>query len=461
MAISRAQLEQQIQNLEGGGGVEDDEFDKYASGTGVKPLDTAQLADPVQEEINSMNAALKFEPESELQPQMSFEQRFQNYKDRLNPLISGQNQRPRRNFYDMASTLGAAILSSDPTEGLYRGLGRGFAAFNQQLSKDADELRAEQRQIGLKAFEMAQADERSATDYLQRKELEILKNKNKGRKYVTWSIPEIVDGKATGNFIQRSAAETDLALQEQFRSLGGFPAKTSGTNVTVGGNTGDSAFLKDVGKGYAKAVAGWGTEAQLARTTQNQLDQAIKIQEGLGYDDVGKLASITLDARKILSELGFISGKNITDQEVLQALGTRISMGLIGQTKGAISNSEMELFLASSPGLSQTKDGFNKLVNYLSKINKMSIDFNSAYNKAVMDGEFNEAFASGNDAVIGATIGAWQSGWHERNPLFPDSAARAEAENFAKSENPTAIKFRTNYAKPSDNEAVDNVEAQY
>jgi hypothetical protein len=437
-----------------------DPFDDYTTGApGLKPLDMEQFEepDPVQNQINSMNAAL----EPQLEPQKTFEQRFTDYKDRLNPLISGQNQRPRRNFYDMASTLGAAILSSDPTEGLYRGLGRGFAAFNEQLKKDEIDLRAEQRQIGLQAFEMAMADERAASDYLRQKDLELLKQKNKGRKYVRWAIPELgADGKPTGKVVYRTAAETDLATQEQYKALGGYPAKTSG-DVIVGSNVGKSKFLPDVGTAFAKAVAGWGEEAALARSTQNTLDEAKKVQAGLKYDDVGRLASITLPAREILSDLGFIAKGKIDEQQLLQALGTRISMGLIGKTKGAISNSEMELFLSASPGLILQKDGFNKLVNYLTKINKLSIDFKSAYDDAVINGEFNEAFETGNDAVIAATIGAWQTKWHKDNSLFESPSERSEIEAISETESDVAKSFRRNYSTPSDDTNTSDVSAEY
>jgi hypothetical protein len=447
MAINRAQLEQQI------AGLSNDPMEEYGSGTGLKPLDTEQFEDPVQTQIDLLSQAI---------PKISFEQRFQDYKSRLDPLISGKNQRPRRNFYDMASTLGASILSSDPTEGLYRGLGRGFAAFNEQLKKDEMDLRAEQRQIGLKAFEMAMADERAADDYLRQKDLEILKLRNKGRKYVRWAIPEIVDGKPTGEVVYRTAAETDLATQELYKALGGYPAKTSGDVIAnLGGNTGKSKFLPDVGTAFAKAVAGWGEEAALARSTQNTIDAARKVQEGLGYDDVGRLASITLPTRALLSDLGFIGKGKIDEQELLQALGTRISMGLIGKTKGAISNSEMELFLSASPGLALQKGGFNKLVDYLTKINKLSIDFKSDYDNAVINGEFNEAFETGNDAVIAATIGAWQTKWHRDNSLFESPNERSEIESLSQKESAVAKRFRRDYSTSSDDTNTSDVSATH
>jgi len=449
-------LDAMVEGLMGVGGMAQQRVGTADAASGV----TQDKIDETRKQIaaaalarSSLNTLVGTNP-----PRESFEERFKNYKDRLNPLIFGDNKRPRRNFYDMASTLGAAILSSDPTEGLFPGLGRGFAAFNQQLKKDEAELRAEQKQIGLQAFEMAMADEKAAEDYLRKRELELIKQRNKGVKYNRWAIPELdKNGAPTGKIIYRSAPETNLALQESFRLMGGYPspAKTTGdSNVIVGGNAAKSKFLPDVGAAFARAVADWGTEATLAVSAQNTLNEAKRVQAGLEYSDVGRLASITLPARQILSDLGIISGDKIADQQLLNALGVRIAMTLIGQTKGAISDSEMQLFLSASPGLALQKDGFNRLVNYLTKINQLSIDFKSAYDNAVINGKFNEAFDTGNDAVIAATIGAWQSQWHKDNSLFETPDELSQIQGLAEEENEDAKKFRRNYAPSSDGDDV-------
>jgi hypothetical protein len=61
-----------------------------------------------------------------------------------------EKPRGERNFYDLASALGEGILASDPTAGPYSGLARGFAQFNKDSGKAADEARNIQQQIALK-----------------------------------------------------------------------------------------------------------------------------------------------------------------------------------------------------------------------------------------------------------------------------------------------------------------------
>jgi hypothetical protein len=134
-------------------------------------------------------------------------------------------------------------------------------------------------------------------------------------------------------------------------------------------------------------------------------------------------------------------------------------MGLIGQTKGAISNAEMSLFLASSPGLANTKDGYIKLIDYLNRINQKSIDFLKAYNQAIIDGEFDVVFQDGNEAKIQATVGQWQNDWHERNPLFTKEE-RIVAENLSRQEDASSVMFRKKFENATKNLFEQTVEVE-
>jgi hypothetical protein len=387
----------------------------------------------------------------------TFDERFQEYQSRLAPLFSQETRRP--NIYDLALRLSEGIAASDPTAGPYAGLARGFVAYSKDLRKQADEAKQIQQQIALKAFEMARSDEKAAEEYLQKMQLELLKQGNKGVKYVRWAIPETDEsGKETGKIIYKSAPETDVALQEKYRLAGGYPDTGGGTSVTVGGGS-SSKILETTGKNFANAISKWQEEAELARTQKNLLQTAAKISADLPEDQRGQIANLTVGARQFLSELGVWDGSNIPEQELVRSFGTRIAMGLVGQTKGAISNAEMNLFLSSSPGLAMTKGGYEKLIGYLNRINQKTLDFNDAYNQAVLNGEFDEAYETGNDAKIAAAVGAWQSRWHNDNPLFLPSEL-AEIQALADSEDAVARKFRIGLIKstsatPQRTDAVD------
>ena len=372
----------------------------------------------------------------------TYEERFAEYQKQLRPVLSGE--RRGRNFYDLAAALGQGLLTSDPTAGAFAGLGAGFALYNQQMKKQRETLQAEQRAIALKAFELAREDEKSALEFANKKEIERIKNATTKQKYTQWLIPERDEsGKETGNFIKRSAADTDLALQELYSSLGGYPA-AGGDTITVGGSVA-SEFAKTIGKKSADAVAKWEEEASLAINQKNLLDTARAIVEDIPASELGLMQDLTLPMRKLLSDLGVIERDGIKDQELVKSFGTRIAMGLIGQTKGAISNAEMSLFLASSPGLAMTKEGYQELIGYLDKINQKQIDFKKAFDQAMVDGKFDTALQSGDDAKIASAISLWQKNWHADNPLFEKGEAARLKSEYADKEDPQARKFRENY----------------
>jgi len=417
------------------------------------PIPPYRRAEDEEDPVDALNKQL-LEREEEQDEEVrtagaknkTFDERFQEYQSRLAPLFSQETRRP--NIYDLALRLSEGIAASDPTAGPYGGLARGFVAYSKDLRKQADEAKKIQQQIALKAFEMARSDEKAAEEYLQKMQLELLKQGNRAVKYVRWAIPETDEsGKETGKIIYKSAPETDVALQEKYRLAGGYPAPGGGTSVTVGG-TGSSKILETTGKNFANAIAKWQEEAELARSQKNLLQTAAKISADLPEDQRGQIANLTVGARQFLSELGVWDGSNIPEQELVRSFGTRIAMGLVGQTKGAISNAEMNLFLASSPGLAMTKGGYEKLIGYLNRINQKTLDFNDAYNQAVLNGEFDEAYETDNDAKIAAAIGAWQSRWHSANPLFLPSEL-AEIQALADGEDATARKFRTGLIKSS------------
>jgi hypothetical protein len=195
---------------------------------------------------------------------------------------------------------------------------------------------------------------------------------------------------------------------------------------------------------FAAAVSKWGEEAELARSQKNLLDTASSLSANLDADDRGRLASVTLPLREFMIDLGWADAKTVEAQQLVKSFGTRIAMGLIGQTKGAISNAEMTLFLASSPGLAMTKGGYDRLIGYLNRINQKSIDFQEAYSDAVASGSFDEAFESGNDEKIASSISRWQARWHRENPLFSDQE-KPEFQALAKEESREARLLREGF----------------
>jgi hypothetical protein len=172
MATSKAQLEQQILGLS----------EEVPASSGPQVLEVNPTTPPaapmsVQDQlaelerlIQESSSAKKNDPIIEIP---DFDESFEKYQKRLRGLY-GQTSRP--SLYDLASTVGGAMLSADPTMGAFRSAGLGMAQFGKEQAALKQRRAEEDRAIGLKAFELAKTDVDAATkmvreyDFLRAKE---------------------------------------------------------------------------------------------------------------------------------------------------------------------------------------------------------------------------------------------------------------------------------------------------
>jgi hypothetical protein len=188
------------------------------------------------------------------------------------------------------------------------------------------------------------------------------------------------------------------------------------------------------------------SENAQAGIAQNQLTSMfLYTVKKAGKDNWGKISSGTLSARKILDELGIRSDPSIDEQELALTLGTRIAMALVAQTKGAISNKEMELFIQASPSLASSYEGAIKQAAYLQRVANKNVEKAEAFNKAVDKGLFDNTETEP-DRLRKAR--QWEMRWARENPFFTEDE-RAELQEFAKKEPDVARAFREGYFSKS------------
>jgi len=141
MAISRAQMEEQLKGFENGGINDVDPF----GDTTTMPTDPtdpfALFGMPTQEKITE-------------------------YSDLLKALGRQETRTNQQKFYDLASTVGQAMLTADPRAGAFRSLGLGLAQFSENERKRRRQQEQEDRAIALKAFELAKTDEDKSASLL-------------------------------------------------------------------------------------------------------------------------------------------------------------------------------------------------------------------------------------------------------------------------------------------------------
>ena len=156
MSISRSQIPNQIDAFDEGGDVTfTDENAKELS----RLIKMANGGDSEAERLRK-------EAISELGG--DFDTNFSEYKRRLKSMFAP----PRRdmNIYDLATQLGAGLLAAPNIGGrsLAVGLSAGFQNISKASREEEERDRLQRQQIGMKAFELAQQDERTANEFLNK-----------------------------------------------------------------------------------------------------------------------------------------------------------------------------------------------------------------------------------------------------------------------------------------------------
>ena len=358
-----------------------------------------------------------------------FEKAQKKYADRFSAIIPDSR---RADLFDLASNLGAQLLSQPTGPGSFaRGLGMGFAAFNQQLEKTDREKRERDRTIGIEALKLATTDENAAKERISKYIIEEMKQANKSVKYLTFEMDELdAEGNKTGKRIQVPVPDYDRKTQEAYRNnrtkdnpLGVDRNVTvtgqAESQVTVEAPKTASYFAKAEGAAASDMINAWVKEGNNAKSQLNSIDQALIVSEKLTDENFGTIASNTLPFRKLLTELGVIDdSETIGDQELMLSLGTRFAMALVGQTKGAVSDREMELFIRASANLGQSLEGFKKQLGYLRKIADLQARFKTDFVRDAKEGKIYTSEMS--DEEVASALRAYQEDWQQQNPFLTE-----------------------------------------
>tara|TARA_R110000824_G_scaffold348706_2_gene535430 strand:- start:280 stop:1845 length:1566 start_codon:yes stop_codon:yes gene_type:complete len=415
-------MEKQIRKYQSGSEVVADE-DPFEGDINSSQIDPNDL-------MNLLNPSIAKSGSPVLSP--SFEQSFNKYSERLKPYAY---QAPKMSIYDVASDLGAAILATPATGNAFEGIGRGFSAVSNRIRQNQKDNQKLNQQVAMQAASMAMEDEKSANDYLQKYSMEMLKVANDPGDLVQIEFDELIpklDDKGlpvldetggqlmvpSGNRVRRSfrdnpknAAAINRLLEEQ----NGLKITGSGTSITVG-DSGDKEYIKSLISRQETIF----TEARAASGVVDQVNYARSVAERLGRDGYGSVQGFLVPIKNIMVGAGLgamVDESKLGDQVLMNQLGIGFAMAIVGQTKGAISNREMEMFLAASPVLTSTYDGFMKQLDYLERIaersEKYSIDFSNKLDKLE-----DEKFSASKTL---REMDKFAASWRKDNPLFDEA----------------------------------------
>ena len=412
MAIGRPQMEEQIQSFATAGAVE--KTDPFSG-----PVDLGSI-DPNTLRLMMMQAN-----------QPTYETSFEKYQQRLAPYAY---QSPRLNIYDVASELGAAILATPKTGNVYEGLGRGFGNLSARIRANREANAKANQQVALQAANLAMQDEQKAQDYLQKYSLELLKMANDPGDLITIEFDEMVPSvdeqgnpvlDADGNAIMvasgvrkqgtfRDNMTNKSVINDLLENKNGIQVKSPNTVINQG-ETGDKEYIKAMIKNEDTITE----EARSASGVIDQVKYARSVAERIGESGYGPQEAFLLPIRKILVGVGLdgmIDSSKVGDQILMNQLGIGFAMAIVGQTKGAISNREMEMFLAASPVLTSTYNGFMKQLDYLERIAKRAEDYAIAYAEEA-DRLEDSGMSKGKQK---RALDRFAATWQRSNPLFED-----------------------------------------
>jgi hypothetical protein len=364
MTIGRPQMYQNVKGYEEGGaagGIVDLETDQSLAPPPVESVSLVTPNNPVPPvpvlatDTGSIDAQTKML--MDLLGPKDYDAQRGMYEKRFSSLIPS---RRRLNFYDLASELGAAILSRPQDEGVWTGVGVGFNNFQRRLSQADLEEKKQRDAFAMKAAELAMTDEREAEKLIKSYAVEILKNQtlNKEPKLITLTYDAVgPDGKFTG---KRTTGSFDSVTQSAIiRKL--ITTQNGIKTEDLPDPLGESDLSKEAGKGWIKTQAEIRDDARVSGATLDMISQGKVLASKIGKENFGKGEEALMPLRQYVASFlpsGVIDKGKLSAQEALAQITIAFTLANVAKTKGAVSNSEMQLFKNASPNLGQTYNGF-------------------------------------------------------------------------------------------------------
>tara|TARA_R110000796_G_scaffold248829_1_gene375963 strand:+ start:108 stop:1544 length:1437 start_codon:yes stop_codon:yes gene_type:complete len=388
---------------------EADKTDPFSGGTNLASLDPSQLL------LGMEYARARGDAST------AYETNFPKYEERLKPFAY---HAPKRDIFDLASDLGAGILASQQQGGTnpYVGIGVGFNTFSQRLKKEqADNLKSAQ-QMGMQAASLALQSEQQAKDYLNQMGIKLIDMANKKTDFIRIEYDE-VDPETGEIEVKSDTFPNTPAYKAQIMDLmenkNGREMKLADNQINI---EGPNRGKKDLIAYESVDAAGkeFATKAKAAGAVIDQVNEAFILAERVKQagGEFGPFSDATLYARELIDSLGFgdllDAPGAIAPQKALRQLSMGFVLSIISQTKGAISEKEMDLFINASPTLGSTEKGYMMQLRLLERIARRDKDFYNDY--LDKKSQLIEQEVSGQKMEV--ELEKFANGWRDNNPLL-------------------------------------------
>ncbi len=359
----------------------------YQDGGGVDPLDSARQ-----------------------RAETKYDNSFDKYQQRLSAI---QSKRSPVSFYEAAGKIGAGLLAQQAEKfpSIGRGLGIGFQSLSDEIAKRKEEKRKEEQAVAMKAMELSLQDEQQGQKFLNDYALKMIDMQNKDIKTITFDTSMLVDaldenGEAVINpktgvpFTSKTTVRANDSFINDLLTFGATEIDRAATNINLGGQ---NKLQENLSKNITDSMKTWQTEADAATALRDQVMIARSLADELGREGFGPVDSLTMGLRGLMIDLGMgnlVDSDKLATQQALTQTSIGFVMALVGKTKGAISNKEMEIFFQASPTLGSTYDGYMRMLGYMDRIAELSERYNEEWNNELvrLAGEpvevINAAFAN-------------------------------------------------------------------
>ena len=215
MAITRAQIPEQIDAFQEGGAAETDSYSELYK----------ELSDRLGSDYDT------------------------NYSKYLQRLSQYAPQQPKMSIFEVASELGRGLLST-PNTGVgstFQGLGAGFDNISQKLQNDKKLYEDRNREIQMMATQLAMQDEQKANDFLNEIALERIDAANKKVDYITLEYQE---GEETKRVRLPDTNQYANQINDKIQNKGGVEVKPATTQINLPGGEqpGDKRAIEQIFK---------------------------------------------------------------------------------------------------------------------------------------------------------------------------------------------------------------------
>ena len=344
--------------------------------------------------------------------QANYEDSYNKYLQRLSQFAPEQ---PKMSIFQVASELGRGLLAT-PNTGVgstYQGLGVGFDNISARLKADRMMHEKRRNEVAMMASQMAMQDEQRADDFLNQIALDRINSANKKVDYITL---EYMEGGETKMIRLPDTNQYAPQINDIVQNKGGREVKPASTQINMPGSEqpGDKKAIDQIFKDQES----FGEKAEASNATLDQVSQARSLAQEVGPDNFGPFSRATLQMREFVDGIGFgdflEDPSVIAPQKALNQLSMSFTMGIVSQTKGAISDREMKLFIQASPTLGSTYDGYMKQLELLERLAARDSDFYSDY----LD-EYTRMIDAGvGPQKMQAQLEKFATNWKKNNPLF-------------------------------------------